>query len=96
MDLLLALIVFGLLIFILVKIFTDNYRKFKMVCKKCGRSSEVKRKLRGNQDLEDLFYLRGIMLGMIYSSWREGKKIYKCPHCGSTDMISADSPKKFN
>lgn len=91
MGLLLALMVFGLLIIILVKIFTDNYRKFKMVCRNCGRSSKVKRKFRGSQDLEDLLYLRSIMLGAIYSSWRERKKIYKCPHCGSTDMILADS-----
>lgn len=92
MDIIFAFIVLGLLVFIVAKIIYDNCRKFLMVCKNCGFSSKVKKRLRGNPDIEILLYLCGIIPGIIYTSWRYGKKICQCPHCGSMDMIPADSP----
>lgn len=65
-----------------------------MFCTKCYAHGPLRkeRSLRGSWATELLLWCFFLLPGIIYTSWRaSGPKEYRCPKCGSTEMIPLDS-----
>ena len=63
------------------------------VCPSCGYKGKVWAKNRGSIGIEIVLWLFLLIPGIIYSIWRSGGKISKCPNCGNENMIPVDSPR---
>ena len=51
------------------------------ICTNCGFKGSAKKIMKGGLGTEIIFYLLGIIPGLIYSVWRSSTKYYGCPKC---------------
>lgn len=70
-----------------------NYLKKELVCTRCHTVALPETKTKGSFLIEVILWLCFIVPGLIYSIWRLSSKFDVCPSCGSTDLVSADSPR---
>lgn len=62
-------------------------------CTVCNGVGTPKNNVKGSFILEVVLWLVIFPVGFIYTVWRRVNKIPECRHCGSTSLISLESPK---
>jgi len=64
----------------------------KLICSACGHIGSSKTAVKGSLLIELVLWCFFLIPGLIYSLWRSGSRHKTCPKCGSTNLITLDSP----
>lgn len=67
--------------------------KTKMICSRCGETGIPKAITKGSIWIELLLWCFFLIPGLIYSLWRMFSRYDGCQSCGSTELVTASSPR---
>jgi len=62
------------------------------ICSNCGETGKTKTVVQGSFMIEVVLWCFGILPGVVYSLWRGTTRTKGCGSCGSSLMVSVDSP----
>ncbi|MFH1491137.1 MAG: hypothetical protein ABII06_19695 [Pseudomonadota bacterium] len=91
-PLVLVVLIGGLWLLIRSRKRSVEKRMKALFCPRCGFKGKIRTEPRGYFIIEAALWLFFILPGLIYSIWRQGDGVARCPACSSKEMIPADSP----
>ncbi len=87
-------VIFGVILFAVYRAARGLMPQAKapVFCKACGSTAAPATRTRGVFLIEVVLWLCFLVPGLIYSLWRLSTRASVCAHCGSAEVVPADSP----